>query len=201
LLLGRIRLAFPFHTSPKRIALGISIGLFVAFLPAIGFQMGMALVVAWVLNASRPAAMACVWVTNPWTMGPVYAIAYLVGRPFWFASHDVGLMQLSEAIHGGHSPYGVGAVFIAFQNMYTLGADLFMPMLIGGAILGAIVGFIGYYPTLSVASHIQSARRRGTRRSRRGTVHISTRSATGTRVSSTRQATYAHDRQSVRKAA
>ena len=163
--------------------------------------MGMALVVAWVLNASRPAAMACVWVTNPWTMGPVYAIAYMVGRPFWFASHDVSLMQLSEAIHGGHSPYGVGAVFIAFQNVYTLGADLFMPMLIGGAILGAIVGFVGYYPTLSIASHIQSARRRGTRRSRRGTVHTSTRGVPDTRVRSSRQATRAHSRPTARKAA
>lgn len=161
-------MAFPLHTSPSRIALGVSIGLFVAFLPTIGFQMGMALVFAWVLNASRPAAIASVWITNPLTMGWAYTLTYLVGRPFWFSSHDVGLLELSQTIRGHHFGYGIQAVFTAFHSMYSLGSDVFMPMLIGGAVVGVMAGFLGYYPVKSVASHLQSSRRRRSRASRRG---------------------------------
>ncbi len=161
-------MAFPLQTSSKRIALGVSIGLFVAFLPTIGFQMGMALVIAWVLNASRPAAIACVWITNPLTMGWAYTLGYLVGRPFWSASHEVGLLELSQTIRGDHGGIGLASVFTAFQNMLSLGTEVFVPMLIGGTIVGAVAGFLGYYPALSVATHIQQLRRRRSRQSRRG---------------------------------
>ncbi len=163
-----VRLAFPFHTSPRRIALGVSIGLFVAFLPAIGFQMGMALVIAWVLNASRPAAIASVWITNPLTMGWAYTLAYLVGRPFWHASHEIGLLELSQAIQGDHGGFGMVAVFAAFRSMFSLGTGVFMPMLIGGTVVGALAGFLGYYPVHSVVTHVQRSRRRRSRQSRRG---------------------------------
>lgn len=162
----RIRMAFPLHSSPRRIALGVSIGLFVAFLPTIGFQMGMALVIAWVLNASRPAAIASVWITNPLTMGWAYSLTFLVGRPFWHASHEVGLLELSQTIQGDHGGIGIGAVFVALQSMLNLGAGVFMPMLIGGAVVGVVAGFIGYYPARSVATHVQHNRRRGSRQSR-----------------------------------
>lgn len=82
-------------TSPRRISLGVSIGVFVAFTPSIGFPMGMALVIASILNASRLAAVACVWLTNLLTMGPVFAFTCLVDRPFWFSSHEVNRKVVS----------------------------------------------------------------------------------------------------------
>ncbi|GAB4108837.1 MAG: DUF2062 domain-containing protein [Phycisphaeraceae bacterium] len=142
-----LRLIFPVHTSAKRIAFGVSLGMFAAFTPAIGFQMGLAWVLATVFNASRPAAMAAVWVTNPLTIGPAYALTYLVGRPFWFGSPDAGLLQLSLAIRGSEPSYGMDAIFTAFHNMYSLGPAMLIPLFIGGAITGLAAGFFSYYPT------------------------------------------------------
>lgn len=151
----RFRLAFPFHTSPRRIALGVSIGLFVAFLPTIGFQMGLAFVIAWVLRASRPAAIACVWVTNPWNLGMVYAFTYMVGRPFWFTQPDVSYTELCQVIESNHAVPGAFVVFGAFQNMFSLGEGLFVPMLIGGITIGLIVGLFSYYPSMAIAVYCQ----------------------------------------------
>lgn len=161
-------MVFPVHTNPRRIALGISIGLMIAFSPTIGFQMGLALVAASIFNASRVAAVLSVWVTNPLTMGPVFALTYAVGRPFWFTSPDVGLIELSQRIGGGQGMSGVGAVFNAFHSIYGLGTGLYIPMLLGGVIVGAVVCGVSYFPAKSIASYCQSSLRRRSRSVRRG---------------------------------
>jgi uncharacterized protein len=166
--LGRwFRVLFPIHSSPRRIALGVSIGVLIAFSPSIGFQMGLALVIASVFNASRLAAVGCVWITNPLTMGPVFAFTYAVGRPFWFGSLELSLSELSRTIGGGYSPVSVGAVFHAFESIYNLGAGVIVPMLIGGLIVGGVVGGLCYIPTKSIASSYQRAVRRRSRAVRR----------------------------------
>lgn len=156
----QVRLIFPLHTSPKRIALGVSIGVAVAFLPAIGFQMGLAWVIGSVLNASRPAAMAAVWITNPWTAGPTYALMYMVGRPFWFGSHDVGFRELGRAIQGPSPSFGPSGILAVFQNVFSLGTGMLIPMLIGGVIVGTAAGFFSYYPAKWTATSYQRFKRR-----------------------------------------
>ncbi len=156
----QVSLIFPLHKSPKRIALGVSIGVFVAFLPAIGFQMGLAWVIGSVFNASRPAAMAAVWITNPWTAGPTYAMMYLVGRPLWFRSHDVGYWELGGAIQGPSPSLGPGGVLAVFHNVFSLGTSMLIPMLIGGLLVGAAAGFFSYHPAKWAATSYQRLKRR-----------------------------------------
>lgn len=164
----QVRLIFPLHKSPKRIARGISIGVSVAFLPAIGFQMGLAWVIGSVFNASRPAAMAAVWITNPWTAGPTYALMYMVGRPFWFGSHDVGYWELGRAIQGPNPSFGPGGVLAVFQNVFGLGTSMLVPMLIGGLIVGTAAGFFSYYPAKWAATSCQRFKRRLSGKTRAG---------------------------------
>lgn len=169
-----LRVLFPMRSSPRRIALGVSLGVLIAFSPTIGFQMGLALVAASVLNVSRVAAVGSVWISNPLTMGPVFAFTYAVGRPFWFASDDVGLAQLSRTIEGDHSATSIGAVFNAFHSIYGLGTSVYMPMLIGGLVTGAVAGGLCYFPTRSIASYCLKTLRRWSRTSRRGSSRTGT---------------------------
>ena len=161
-------LIFPLHKSPKRIALGVSIGVAVAFLPAIGFQMGLAWVLGSVLNASRPAAMAAVWITNPWTAGPTYALMYMVGRPFWFGTHEVGFWELGRAIQGPSPSFGPGGILAVFHNVFSLGTGMLIPMLIGGLIVGVAAGFFSYFPAKWVAAYYQRVKRRRSGKTRGG---------------------------------
>jgi uncharacterized protein (DUF2062 family) len=163
-----LQVLFPIQSSSSRIAMGVSIGVVIAFTPTIGFQMGLALVVASMFNASRLASVVCVWITNPLTMGPVYALAYAVGCPFWRGSSDVGLSQLSQTIGGGANPFSIGDVFSAFHSIYSLGTELYVPMFLGGLIMGAIAGSLCYFPSKSIVSYGRKSLRQRSRNSRRG---------------------------------
>lgn len=61
------------------VACGLSIGLFFAMIP-MPFQMLPAALIAMLLKANVPFAMAACWVTNPITMGPVIWGQYALGK-------------------------------------------------------------------------------------------------------------------------
>lgn len=66
------------HINRKSVSLGVAIGLFFAYWP-IPVQMLLALVAAIMLRANLPISVALVWITNPITVVPMYAPAYLLG--------------------------------------------------------------------------------------------------------------------------
>lgn len=195
-----LRVLIPMHTSPNKIAMGVSVGLVVAFSPLVGFQMGLALVVATILNVSRVTAVATVWVTNPLTMGMIYALTYQIGRPFWFSSPEVAMSQLSETISGVHGPFSVGSVFHAFQSMFSLGLGLWMSMLIGGLIVGGVAACLSYPVVRLSASWYQRVHRRHHRSSRKdraglSSSHKGTDGSAGLVLPSNRSSIDTHDRQ------
>ncbi len=72
--------------SPREFAAGIALGLFIALLPLMGLQLPLALGSAALLrrvgfHVSGLAAAGGVWLTNPLTAAPIYALTYLVGLP------------------------------------------------------------------------------------------------------------------------
>ena len=65
---------------PHRLALGAAIGMFVTFLPLIGFQMALVVVLATLLRANKAVGLPIVWITNPATIVPVFYACYVIGR-------------------------------------------------------------------------------------------------------------------------
>lgn len=64
---------------PHRLALGIAIGMFVTFLPLIGFQMAISFFLAWMLRANKLVGVPLVWISNPLTIVPIYYPCFWVG--------------------------------------------------------------------------------------------------------------------------
>ena len=64
---------------PHRLALGVAIGVAVAFTPTVGFQMALIVFVAWVLGANRLVGVPLAWISNPATMAPIFYVCYRVG--------------------------------------------------------------------------------------------------------------------------
>lgn len=64
---------------PESLARGLGLGLFVGFLPSIGFQIILAFLLAGILNANRIIAMAGTLISNPLTALPLSAFSLWLG--------------------------------------------------------------------------------------------------------------------------
>jgi uncharacterized protein len=66
--------------TPDEIAKGFALGVFIAMTPTIGFQMIIAVFIAFLLRENKIAAALGVWVSNPITAPFIYAFQYETGR-------------------------------------------------------------------------------------------------------------------------
>jgi len=114
-----------FHMNRRCVSGAFASGLFWAMIP-IPVQMLAAAVTAILVRANLPISLGLVWLTNPFTMPPVFYFNYLVGARI-----------LGE-------PPGVGA----FQPSFAwLGAQLdviWMPLYLGSIVVGAVCGLLGH---------------------------------------------------------
>lgn len=126
--------------SPHAIALGIAIGVFVGLTPTVGIQTGLIIAVVFLtrrffyFNAS--AAMAATYVSNPFTMLPMYYFWYRLGT--WFVPGSMSFDELSLALEfDGVSGW--------WSSVCALGLEVGAPMMIG-ALLTAPIGVLIAYP-------------------------------------------------------
>jgi uncharacterized protein (DUF2062 family) len=88
---------FHLDDTPHRIALGVAIGMFVAWTPTIPFQMMLTVALCFVCRANKVVGLPFVWLTNPLTLIPVYTPNLFVGQ--WLLGKPVGdFSQLQAAI-------------------------------------------------------------------------------------------------------
>ena len=116
--------------APDEIAKGMAIGIFVGMTPTLGLQMLIAIFIAMLLKQNKIAAALGVWITNPVTAAPIYALQYESGRRLL----QLPLLQFPEEL--------------TFEAMKTLGWDLMVPLLFGSLIYAVICSIIAYSVTL-----------------------------------------------------
>ena len=69
------------HLNRRSVAGGVAIGVFAGLIPG-PVQMLCAALLAIPVRVNLPVAMATTLYTNPFTIGPLYLIAYAIGKPF-----------------------------------------------------------------------------------------------------------------------
>jgi uncharacterized protein (DUF2062 family) len=146
--------------SPHAIAGGVAIGMVVAFTPTIGFQTVLALGLATLLNANRPIAIVPTWISNPVTALPIYAFTYRVGSLFWPGPGAVEVARtLRDAVRELEK-----LDFLAMHHQLAvfaeLGVDIFVPLTIGGLIVGGVAAAISYPLTVGLMVRLRARRRR-----------------------------------------
>src|SRR2546423_10728644 len=65
--------------TPERTAAAFAIGVFFGFSPLLGLHTVLAILLAFLFNLNRVAALLGVYSNLPWIIGPYYAIATMVG--------------------------------------------------------------------------------------------------------------------------
>jgi len=161
--------------SPHRIALGASIGLFVAWTPTIGIQIVLAIAVAHLLRANKASTFPVIWVTNWFTAAPIYYFNWVVGHAIVRGRFEHSREIRRKMLDVFRNPQGELVIFDRLFDadfwqqirsaMLHFGVDLW----VGSLIVGMVLAVLLYLPSrwLVVAIRRRRAARRQLRRQRR----------------------------------
>lgn len=117
--------------NPESLARGVGLGLFIGFLPAIGFQVILAFFTAGFFNANRIVTMLGTLVTNPFTAIPVSAFSLWLGD--WI-------------LHGTNLA-GFSAKNFEWPQLFSSSGQLGVSYVVGCLILSTTASLIGYGAT------------------------------------------------------
>lgn len=112
-------------------------GVWVAMLPIVGIQMLVVFFLAFILRANLPIIIALQWISNPFTMGPIYFADYQIGMVFLKL---IGIQYNPNKILSSDYKWSE----FTFSDLIEL-IDTFPPMLIGGSIIGISLGVIAVF--------------------------------------------------------
>ena len=155
-----LRWFFRLRGSPKAIAGGFSLGLFIAFTPTIGVQIVLAFFVATALNLNRPAAVLAVWITNPVTVPAIFSLNYWLGSLFWkgpsvsVVSHR--LFELASQL----TTLDLWAIADQLSAVAELGMDIIVPLILGSIIAGTFSATLSYVILLRLLTFLFARRAR-----------------------------------------
>jgi len=124
---------------PHYVALGMAIGVFVGVTPTIPFHTILAVALALVFRCSKPAAALGVWFANPVTIPFFYWASYKVGLLFWGRSSDFDIQKYESVF-----------------DLFRLGLDVLVVMILGGVLIAIPPAVIFYFLTRIIFVKLRS---------------------------------------------
>jgi hypothetical protein len=105
----------------KMITRGVTLGLFIAFIP-MPMQMAAVLLFMPFFRFNVPIAIAMVWITNPFTMPPIYVVEYYTGS--FFLGTEITDVQMTlgwfqDNINDIFVPLYTGALFYSITSSFS----------------------------------------------------------------------------------
>ena len=113
------------------------LGMVVAFSPLVGIQMLIVFFLALLVRANLPIIVALQWISNPFTMGPIYFADYKIGRVLFELA---GMKSKKNPLLSSDYDWSQ----FRFKDLLAL-LDTFPPMLVGGAVIGVFFGVISVF--------------------------------------------------------
>ncbi|WP_197047101.1 DUF2062 domain-containing protein [Paucibacter sp. KBW04] len=124
----------------RRVALGAGLGLAVGVIP-LPTQMPLAAAAAIAFRGNVAAAVAATWVTNPFTLVPIWSLAIFLGR--LVSGHD-GPIATPEmlALDWTHPDTWLSSLWLWVQ---ALGTPLLIGLPLAGLVLGSLLYLLVYF--------------------------------------------------------
>lgn len=129
--------------TPHRVAWGFAIGMLIAWLPIVGVQMAVSVVLCFVVRANILASIPPIWISNPVTMVPMYWLENQVGA--WFAGTAITWTSM-QAIWSevgrisGESGLWDATLYLISDAVWPA----FVAMAIGGTLIGVLLAIPSY---------------------------------------------------------
>ena len=136
--------------TPYAIASGFACGAAISFTPFVGFHFIIAGFIAWIVRGNIFTSAIGTAVGNPWTFPFIWAVTYNLGVNIlgWQATDNI--MERMDQMFSSFT-----IVDLVNEPMTALGPFLetvFLPMLIGGAIIGGSLWVVFYWPVYKIVS-------------------------------------------------
>jgi hypothetical protein len=151
--------------APEYIARGTAVGLVIAFTPTVGVQMPMVFLLWILIRYLRPSwefslivGIAWTWVTNVFTMAPVYYIFLVTGRVIlgrWdkLRGFEVFHEKLSASL-----AVDAGVVETLWTSLVNLFEQFGLPLWVGSIPWAMIAGWAGYHWSLRLVMRVRARR-------------------------------------------
>jgi hypothetical protein len=134
-LRDKLLLLFTIKDSPHRLSLAFSVGVFVGMSPLLGLHTILGIGLAWVLKLNKFATLIGVYVTNPWTIIPIYTFST------WIGAKCLGVHDILPAVDWGN---------LSFRVLVNEFSPLLMPFIVGTTLVGLCSAFLAYAIVLTV---------------------------------------------------
>lgn len=116
--------------TPHKIAMSFAFGVFWGMSPLLGIHTIGAFFTAWLLGLNRFVAVAGVYITNPWTMVPIYSFS------LWLGAVIIGMKPFLPEVDWGN---------ITLMYLLNKLTPFILPFIIGTFIVGVISGIVSYF--------------------------------------------------------
>lgn len=143
-----LRWVMKLRSSPRAIAGGLALGMFIAFTPTYGVQLILVVFLATLFNFNRPASLIPIWITNPVTVTPVYTFNYWLGCFFWSGPPVSEVSKQFMEITVKLAKLDFWDIHHQIINLMEIGKDVFIPLIIGSVLVGAVLALIIYWVSL-----------------------------------------------------
>lgn len=151
-----------YQGTPKSVATGLAVGVFVALTPTVGIQMAVGGVIAHFLKGNRAIAVAAAWITNPLTMGPIFYFNYRIGLLFLPGDEKAG-KEFIDAISVASITEPASwwqAVVLMAQELWGVAGVLWLGSLIVASVCAAIVYPVTYRIVAAERKRLETVRSR-----------------------------------------
>lgn len=144
--------------TPREIARGIALGVFIAMTPTVGIQMIAIATVCTIAGGNRLAGVAMAWISNPLTIVPIYWLDYFIGSMI-LRTRMVTIGEIAQVLDLKST--GIFSMFFEFLGkLGNMAVDLAGPMFLGGAILGIICAIPAYHVSVPLFTKWKEAFRK-----------------------------------------
>ncbi len=126
----RLRDILSLKDSPHRLALAFAVGVFIGMSPLLGLHTVLGIAIAWSFRLNRLVTVTGVYITNPWTIVPIYTFST------WVGAKCLGMKHIIPEIDWSH---------ITFTYFFYELKPLLMPFIFGTLLVGLISAVISYF--------------------------------------------------------
>lgn len=121
--------------NPHKLSLAFAIGVFIGMSPLLGIHTILGLLVAYVFRLNKLATIVGIYITNPWTIIPIYTFSTFVG------ARCLGINKILPSMDWSR---------VTFSSLISEFEPLLLPFVVGTLIVGLVSAVIGYFIILRV---------------------------------------------------